>query len=374
MPNPNKPVLECSDGRDHRQGRRPGHHPGRDPGRRQRLPGPVRRDDGLGLDPRGGRLHGRAADSPRNTILENNMVQTAASAGEAIAAGAIFTLPALIILGDWTGFDYWRHAHRRLGRHARRALHHSAAARPHRRRQAAVPRGHRHRRGPSQRQRGGEGLWTIVSSGLAGGLFKIVAESSACGNGPHGQRQARPLGLLRRLRTRPCLLAVGFIVGLNIAILMFLGGAANWLVAIPIYSLPDAPGRQDRAASGRRRSGRTRPATSASARCSSAGCGPSSNAQDPLKGVTSGLAAYRLSRRRPGQGVPRTERDLPMKWMHALHGLSVVPLFFVYQAFVGSRRSPSSWPCSCSSRDSPSRQWRGTWPVWSARATTRSPA
>ena len=35
----------------------------------------------------------------RATILENNIVQTAGSAGESIAAGVVFTLPALILLG-----------------------------------------------------------------------------------------------------------------------------------------------------------------------------------------------------------------------------------------------------------------------------------
>ncbi len=34
-----------------------------------------------------------------HNILENNIVQTAASAGESVAAGIIFTLPALIMLG-----------------------------------------------------------------------------------------------------------------------------------------------------------------------------------------------------------------------------------------------------------------------------------
>src|SRR5678810_1141756 len=39
------------------------------------------------------------------SILENNIVQTAGSAGESIAGGVIFTIPALIFLGyelDWT--------------------------------------------------------------------------------------------------------------------------------------------------------------------------------------------------------------------------------------------------------------------------------
>jgi putative OPT family oligopeptide transporter len=40
-----------------------------------------------------------------SNILENNIVQTGASAGEAIAAGVIFTLPALVILGYWDAFD-----------------------------------------------------------------------------------------------------------------------------------------------------------------------------------------------------------------------------------------------------------------------------
>src|SRR5262249_56745760 len=35
----------------------------------------------------------------RATILENNIVQTTGSAGESIAAGVAFTLPALLILG-----------------------------------------------------------------------------------------------------------------------------------------------------------------------------------------------------------------------------------------------------------------------------------
>ena len=38
--------------------------------------------------------------------LENNLVQTAASAGESLAAGVIFTIPALVMIGFWESFDY----------------------------------------------------------------------------------------------------------------------------------------------------------------------------------------------------------------------------------------------------------------------------
>ena len=42
----------------------------------------------------------------KSNILENNIVQTAASAGESLAAGVIFTIPALILLGYWESFNY----------------------------------------------------------------------------------------------------------------------------------------------------------------------------------------------------------------------------------------------------------------------------
>ena len=43
----------------------------------------------------------------KTNILENNIVATGASAGTSISAGAIFTLPALILLHHWMNFDYW---------------------------------------------------------------------------------------------------------------------------------------------------------------------------------------------------------------------------------------------------------------------------
>src|SRR6267378_4509055 len=44
----------------------------------------------------------------RPTILENNIVQTTGSAGESLAAGVMFTIPALIFLGFGAEFTFWR--------------------------------------------------------------------------------------------------------------------------------------------------------------------------------------------------------------------------------------------------------------------------
>ena len=42
-----------------------------------------------------------------STILENNIVQTVASAAGTLSA-IIFTLPGLVIVGWWTGFPFWQ--------------------------------------------------------------------------------------------------------------------------------------------------------------------------------------------------------------------------------------------------------------------------
>src|SRR5690606_38792245 len=41
------------------------------------------------------------------TILENNIVQTGASAGSSIAAGVLSAIRALVIMGYWPDFRYW---------------------------------------------------------------------------------------------------------------------------------------------------------------------------------------------------------------------------------------------------------------------------
>ena len=43
----------------------------------------------------------------RGSILENNIVQTMASTGESLAAGVIFTVPALVMVGAWQEFEFW---------------------------------------------------------------------------------------------------------------------------------------------------------------------------------------------------------------------------------------------------------------------------
>ena len=94
----------------------------------------------------------------KSTILENNIVQTIGSAGESVAAGVVFTVPALLFLVRRRALlpvpaDLVLAA---VGGIARRPVHDPAAARADRQgaRQPALPRGHRLRRRADRRREG----------------------------------------------------------------------------------------------------------------------------------------------------------------------------------------------------------------------------
>ncbi|MBL7140973.1 MAG: oligopeptide transporter, OPT family [Planctomycetes bacterium] len=275
----------------------------------------------------------------RPNILENNIVQTAASAGESLAAGAIFTLPALIILGAWTSFDYWQTTViAGLGGllgvlftvPLRRALIVEA--------NLAFPEGVATARVLEVGERGGAGIGPILAGGALGAAYKLG--QTGLGLWAGSIEAARRVG--GRLAyvgadLAPALVAVGYIVGINIAVLVFLGGALNWWVAIPILSASgDAAGAVD-------------PAEAAKAIWSTQtryiGVGamivgglwavirlwPSL-----MRGIRSGIEAYRHLRRAGAAEVPRTERDAPMPWIGAALVVSVIPLFFVFRHVTGN--------------------------------------
>lgn len=173
-----------------------------------------------------------------SNILENNIVQTAASAGESLAAGVIFTLPALILMDYWDVFDYpWVVTVAGLG-----GLLGVMFTIPLRRsliveQKLMYPEG----TATAEVLRAGEdgsGARLIGIAALIGGLTKLCETgfrlwpATAQTATYAGQSTVAYIGT----NLSPALLAVGYIVGLNVAVLIFLGGAISWFVAIPIYS------------------------------------------------------------------------------------------------------------------------------------------
>jgi uncharacterized oligopeptide transporter (OPT) family protein len=171
-------------------------------------------------------------------------VATGASAGSSIAAGAIFTLPALILLHHWTSFDYWwTLAIVGLGGLARRAVFGAAAAHADHRTEAAVSRRRRGRGGAEGGRQSGRGSEVSCLAALLGGAFKLITSGfkilpeTFTVKGFVGERGIAFFGY----GFSPALLGVGYIVGLNVAVLIAAGGLFSWWLAIPLYNSCSSP-------------------------------------------------------------------------------------------------------------------------------------
>src|SRR5690606_20069788 len=278
------------------------------------------------------------------TILENNIVQTGASAGSSIAAGVIFTIPALVILGYWDDFRYsWVLAIAGLG-----GLLGVLFSVPLRRTMIVedplpFPEGKAAAEVLKAGENPGPGLKLLGFSAVIGGLFKLAAASglrmlpdTAAGAGFFG----RYLGYMGT-NLSPALLGVGYIVGLNIGIVVLSGSILSWHIAIPLYHAFFQGADPALAASIAGASAEDAAVAVGSAKIRYLGVGAMlvggiwtlfSLRKSLVSGIRSGIAA---ARKNTGTVIAETERDLPMKWMLVALVAFVVPLALLYQAIVG---------------------------------------
>ncbi|MCW0422378.1 oligopeptide transporter, OPT family [Xanthomonas sacchari] len=281
------------------------------------------------------------------SILENNIVQTGASAGSSIAAGVIFTIPALVIMGYWPDFKYWWV----LGIAGMGGLLGVLFSVPLRRSMIVedplpFPEGKAAAEVLKAGENPGPGLKILGLSAAIGGLVKLGA-ASGLKVIPDTWAQAAYIGSSKMVgyvgtNLSPALLGVGYIVGLNVGIVVLSGSILSWHLAIPLYqqffmgsdpalaqSLVNAPAAE--AAFG-----------IWAAKVRYLGVGAMliggvwtlfSLRKSLLSGVKSGFAAARKST--GGAAVAETDRDLPMKWMLVALLLCTLPLLGLYQAIVG---------------------------------------
>jgi len=299
----------------------------------------------------------------RSNILENNLVQTAASAGESLAAGVIFTVPALVLLGYWQEFDYWEvTAIALVGGLVgvlftiplRRALvveegllfPEGIATAEVLKTGGAI----RDRTGQTQAEHpelvdiGGSeetqrrSIRALATAGLVGAFVKFAEAGMLLWSGTL-EVGARAVGTVWvvGINLSPALVSVGYIVGLNIATLVFGGGVIAWLVAIPIYV----------ARTGIPAGFETSTAVEIAGQVWTSqirymgvgamvvgGLWALINLMGPVKrGIAAGLAAYSASGPQ-AQKIKRTELDMNMKWVLLLTAACVVPIFWVYEIVV----------------------------------------
>jgi putative OPT family oligopeptide transporter len=279
------------------------------------------------------------------TILENNIVQTGASAAASIAAGVIFTIPALVILGYWQDFKYsWVFAIAGLG-----GLLGVLFSIPLRRSMIVedplpFPEGKAAAEVLKAGENPGPGVRILALAGAIGAALKLMAESGfrlIADNASGATFLGKYLGYMGT-GLSPALLGVGYIVGLNIGIVVLSGSVLSYNIAVPIYhaffldhdpALAAALAQCNDVAAciaGRIRGAQIR----------YLGVGAMliggiwtlfAMRKSLLSGIRSGIAA---TRKGSTAVIAETERDIPMKWMLIGCVVFILPLLGLYQAIV----------------------------------------
>ena len=180
-----------------------------------------------------------------STILENNIVQTIGSAGESVAAGVVFTVPALIFFGErgQAFFNYFQITLLALSGGIlgvllmvplRRALivkEHGVLPYPEGTACADVL---------VAGERGGELAKTVFMGLGVGALWKSLSWIFQIFRTSIGHSISRtgvlPNGTLN-IDISPEYMGVGYVIGPRIAGVMFAGGVLSWLVLLPLLSI-----------------------------------------------------------------------------------------------------------------------------------------
>src|ERR1017187_281528 len=177
----------------------------------------------------------------RASILENNIVQTTGNAGQSIASGVIFTLPALIFLGSvleasrvvalavfggWLGVLFMIPLRRQLIVEEHGAL--------------IYPEGTACADVLIAGERGGSFASRVFLGLGLGGVYALFQNDNLFGLWPDEPKRDFDIGpqhLLKggsiRSDCTPEYLGVGYIIGARVAAIMFAGGIFSWLVLMP---------------------------------------------------------------------------------------------------------------------------------------------
>lgn len=179
----------------------------------------------------------------RESILENNIVQTIGSAGESLAAGAIFTLPALYVWANTLeGFTVpslmkvtvIAVISGLLGVFLMVPLRRALIVNEHA--TLPYPEGTACSEVLIAGEQGGASAKTVFAGLGVGAVYKFIADGLKLFKGEIEWEIPGYKDAAIGTDTYPALLGVGFIVGPKIAAYIFAGGVLGWLVIIPMIS------------------------------------------------------------------------------------------------------------------------------------------
>jgi len=192
----------------------------------------------------------------KGTILEVNIGMMGAAAGEALAAGVIFTIPALVLLGTWTEIHYlettliallggmlgvfWMIPLRRA------LIIKTDLPFPEGVAVAAVLTTTVGDESAKDDGGGGSAIWLVVGV-FAAGLFKFGQVALKAFSGAvHGIIDIGKFDIgtgeksgifYGGVATSPALLGVGWIIGPKISSFVFVGGLIGWVILAPLIAL-----------------------------------------------------------------------------------------------------------------------------------------
>jgi putative OPT family oligopeptide transporter len=174
----------------------------------------------------------------RASILENTVVQTTGSAGESIAAGVAFTLPALVLLGfelDWTRTLVLSLCGGVLGVLMMIPLRRYLIVKEHG--VLTYPEGTACAEVLIAGEKGGSQAGLIFKGLLAGGLYKLGTSVLRLWNGIPETHLPGLKASKVAVDVSPELMGVGYIIGYRSSAVMVGGGLLSWLVLIPAIAL-----------------------------------------------------------------------------------------------------------------------------------------
>ena len=175
----------------------------------------------------------------RSTILENNIVQTTGSAGESLAAGVMFTIPALIFLGFGAEFTFWRIFPLALlggwlGVLFMVPLRRQLIVKEHG--NLTFPEGTACADVLVAGERGGSFAGRVFWGLGLGGVYTFLMNTVQAWTSQPESRPSWFQGASFRAAITSEYLGVGYIIGPRVAGLLFAGGIISWLVIMPAIS------------------------------------------------------------------------------------------------------------------------------------------
>ena len=172
----------------------------------------------------------------RSTILENNIVQTTGSAGESLAAGVMFTLPALIFLGFGSEFTFWRIFPMALlggwlGVLFMIPLRRQLIVKEHG--NLTFPEGTACADVLVAGEKGGSFAGRVFWGLGLGGIYTFLMNTVQAWTGQPENRPSWYPGASFRAAITSEYLGVGYIIGPRVSGILFAGGIVSWLVIMP---------------------------------------------------------------------------------------------------------------------------------------------